>query len=210
MLLKPEAIRKKRSAHTATSVAVQPSYPIPLPTYAFKGLVKHLNWETYKPQRGGIIPYMVSSEGNLKFALGLDYVHKELTDFGGGISYKKDGDAVVGSIREFDEESLGVFGEVKKEDLENCLTIYSNEMMIIFLKVDVNASEINKLFYQKLKQESEPEVCDIVWLEKKELKKSLEPSSRLVYVRVRYLLSKAEDFYSYLIEDSPQKHKIVK
>jgi len=203
MLLKPEAIRKKRSAHTTPSVVVQPPYPIPLPTYAFKGIVKYLNWETYRPQRGGIIPYFISPEGNLHFALGLDSIHRELTDFGGGISYKKDGDAVIGSIREFDEESLGVFGEVKKEDLQDCLMIYSDEMMIIFLQVEVNSTEIHKLFHQKLKKEKDPEVCDIAWLEEIELRKSLEPSSRLVYVRVRYLLNKAEDFYSHLLRDSP-------
>lgn len=178
MLSKAENIRKKRGAHT------------------FSSLVRYLNWNKFKPSRAGIIPFTFTKDKTLLFGFGLDTKFRELTDFGGGVSYKKDKTALNGAIREFREESLNVFDSVSPEHLQNSLTLYTKNTLIIFLYVDVNPETINKTFYERVVNEKTPEVSDIVWLTEKELKVALQPKSRLIYVRVSHILKNAGNFYS--------------
>jgi hypothetical protein len=165
--------------------------------YVFCGRVGDLNFESFRPQRAGVIPYIVR-EGEIYFALGLDTQHSELTDFGGGVSYKSDGNALEGALREFSEESLGVFGAVDRALLTKCFVVYNRQMMIVFVPFDVNPLDKSRLFHQFLLQETDPEVSDILWLSEQEFKTALEEKSRILYVRVRKLLSKAGDFCSFL------------
>ena len=44
-----------------------------------------------------------------KFCLGIDTNFRTLTDFGGGVKYKIDKDAITAALRELEEESLGLF-----------------------------------------------------------------------------------------------------
>lgn len=179
MLSLEEAIRKKRSAHT------------------FRSVINNINWSKVKPHRAGVIPY-ISTEGGLIFAFGKDTEYRELTDFGGGVSYKRDKNAVNGALREFREESLCVFGDTKPKDVANSFVIYNSDLMILFYKVDVVPVEKNAEFHEKLKKEEEPEVCDIVWLGENELKKALDPKSRLIYILVRDILAGADNFFQFL------------
>ncbi len=181
MLLRAEAIRKKQSAHT------------------YRSVIHHLHWAKVRPPRAGVIPYILSEKG-LCFAFGLDTEFRELTDFGGGVSYKRDKTAIVGALREFREESLGVFEDLTPKDARECFVIYNAELMILFLHVNVDPKEKNVAFHERLKDEENPEVCDIVWLGEQELKQSLDPKSRLIYVRVRDLLVGAGEFYPFLRE----------
>ena len=179
MLLRAEAVRKKRSAHT------------------YRSIIHDLHWSKVRPPRAGVVPYIQTEKG-LCFAFGLDTEFRELTDFGGGVSYKKDKTAVVGALREFREESLSVFEDLTVKDVSGCFVLYNTELMILFLRVYVNPKERNAAFHEKLKDEKTPEVCDIVWLGEQELSQSLDPKSRLLYVRVRDLLVGAGDFYPFL------------
>lgn len=187
MLLRGEAIRKKKSAHTSL--------------HTYYSIVNHLNWSKLRPARAGVIPYIIQ-DGKILFAFGLDAQFRELTDFGGGVSYKKDKTAVVGALREFREESLGIFQELEAKDVEDCFVMYNLNMMIIFLLVDVDPKDKNKLFHEHLQDEENPEVCDIVWLSEEELNESLNLKSRLIYVRVRDLIVGAGDFNYFLIPNN--------
>jgi len=104
----------------------------------------------------------------------------------------------VGALREFKEESLGIFGELTVKDVEKSIVVYNKEMMIIFYRTDADPKDKNELFHVRLKKEPDPEVCDVVWLNEEELNKALDPKSRLIYLRVRYLLSGAGNFYPFL------------
>jgi len=179
MLLKGNGVREKNTRCT------------------FRSVIKHLNWANYRPQRAGIIPYIIR-EDEILFAFGLDSKFRELTDFGGGISYKKDKTAVVGALRELKEESLGIFGDLKPKDLENSFVVYNLEMMIVFYLIEADPRGKNNLFHERLKAEKNPEVCDVVWLDEEELRRSLDPKSRIIYLRVRRLLAEAGNFYDYL------------
>jgi len=183
MLSRGEAIQKKKSPHTSL--------------HTYYSIVNHLNWSKLRPARAGVIPYIIK-DSKVLFAFGLDAQFRELTDFGGGVSYKRDKTAVVGALREFSEESLGVFRDLEPKDVENCFVMYNINMMIIFLPVDVDPKDKNKLFHEYLQDEENPEVCDIVWLTEEELNESLNLKSRLIYVRVRDLIVGAGDFYHFL------------
>jgi len=179
MLSLGEAIRKKQSPHT------------------YKSVIKHLNWSRVKPSRAGVIPYINTSKG-VVFAFGLDTQYRELTDFGGGVSYKKDKTAVIGALREFKEESLGVFGDFSPKSVSDSFVIYNSEIMILFHKVNVEPETINEQFHKKLKNEESPEVCDIVWLGEEEFRKSLDLKSRLIYILVHDLIAGAGEIINYL------------
>jgi len=193
MLSLEESVRKKKSAHTFGY------HNTSLETY--RSVVSHINWSKVQPLRAGVIPYIKNEKDNTPiFALGVDVNFRELTDFGGGVSYKKDKNAIVGALREFREESLGVFGTFKPKDVSECFVLYNQSMMILFLLLEVEPEEINKAFHEKLKQESEPEVNGICWLPLCELQESLKPTSRLIYEKVKDLLIRGEDFSAFLTD----------
>jgi hypothetical protein len=180
MLTKADNIRKKQGAHT------------------FSSLVNHIHWNKLRPARAGIIPFTFSKDKTLLFGFGLDKIYRELTDFGGGVSYKKDKTALNGAIREFQEESLGVFGNVTQDQLKDSLVLYTKNTLIIFVYFDADPEAINNAFYDRIIHEKNPEVSDIVWLTEKELKVALQPKSRLIYVRVSHILKNAGNYYNIL------------
>lgn len=181
MLSLEEAIQKKQSPHT------------------FRCIVNHINLSKVKPPRAGVIPYISTPQG-LKYAFGLDTNYRELTDFGGGVSYKRDKTAINGALREFKEESLGVFGDYTPKDVMNNVVIYNKDLMIVFIPVDVSPKEKNALFHKRLEDEDNPEVCDIVWLSEDELDKALDSKSRLIYMLVKDLITNADNFSKLLKE----------
>lgn len=180
LLTKAENIRKKQGSHT------------------FSTLVSHLEWNKLKPNRAGIIPYIITKSNKLLFGFGLDKTYRELTDFGGGVSYKKDGTSLKGALREFQEESLGVFGEIPEDQLNDAIVLYTKNTLIILVQFHIDPEEINMKFYECIVEEKNPEVSDIIWLTEQELKVALHPKSRLLYVRVNHILKNAGNFYSIL------------
>ena len=73
-----------------------------------KTFVSNVNLSRIRPRRAGVIIYTVSN-GRLYFAMGLDSNTHDLTDFGGTVEYETDENAVKGALREFSEETLGIF-----------------------------------------------------------------------------------------------------
>src|SRR5258708_15542441 len=108
------------------------------PTRAYNDVVckykvKNINLNVVKPQRGGFILY-TKKWNEIYFGLGIDTITGEITDWAGGISYKEgyDKNVIDGAIREFTEETLGIFGTITYEDVEECLAIYNSSNLIIF------------------------------------------------------------------------------
>jgi hypothetical protein len=116
------------------------------------------------------------------FALGKDTIFGELTDFGGGVKYHKDGDALNGALREFMEESLLSFGVVKPIDLRCSLAIYDNSTVVIFYYTRVDPREVVRTFRRRSEVLEKLEVRDIVWLSLQELTKAIEAED--IYSRV--------------------------
>jgi hypothetical protein len=157
-------------------------------------LIKNYNLSS-RPQRAGVIIYYID-KNNLYFGFGVDSEYKELTDFGGHLDWN-DKNAITGGLREFKEESLGIFN-YQYNDVLNDVIIYDDKMVILFIKVGKTPEEINKEFKMKLKFAKKPEVNDIKWLSLDELKNELNNSYSKIYTRVKHHLSSAGDFYKKL------------
>ena len=159
-------------------------------------LLRDIDWKTFKPYRAGVIVYTYTTDG-LKFCMGVDAGSGEITDFGGGVSYRKDKTAIQAAIREFSEESHDVFGIFKAEQLQNCYAIYNNAMIIILLPLgDLDIYSIREQFQQKVTARSE--LCDILWISPEEMKSLTEGvrlksdnglRSHCFYSRVKNLFS---------------------
>ena len=115
-------------------------------------------------ERAGAIVYTYS-KGELLFGIGVDAKHNEITDFGGGVG-RKDITVKKGLLREMEEEMLGVCGSIKSEELDQFLCIYSDLILITFIKLDVNILDQHKLFMSRLREVKNPEVSEIVWYTK--------------------------------------------
>ena len=122
-----------------------------------------IDWTKYQPYRAGIVVYTIY-EGTIYLALGLDALFKELTDFGGGVKYSKDGDALNGALREFMEESLYSFGVLDKSDLQYSLAIHDDRTVIFLYYWDVKPEQIVSTFRRRVEVLPHPEVIDIVFI----------------------------------------------
>ena len=162
----------------------------------FTSALKNVKMTGDGPIRSGAIIY-THFQGKTYFALGQDSVYGDLTDFSGG---KKQGESIIdGGLRELEEESLGVFGKISVSDVKDCMGFYTNNMLIMFIHLDVNMQRIVEEFDRRLgeREGSENlEVDQIIWFEKSDFINSIEGKGRRLYSRVRRLLSKVTDIIS--------------
>lgn len=163
--------------------------------------VKNLNLEYVRPQRAGVILYTVVNNV-IYFGMGLDSKSHDLTDFGGGVSYKNDKNVINGALREFNEETLNIFDNLKIEDIQDCSVVYDNYNLILFLHIDINPNDICKNFNKKYIDtigisKKEPEVCCIIWLTFQEFQHAIKTTG-LMFSRVQRFLSKTYNF-TYLL-----------
>ena len=131
--------------------------------------------------RCGVIPYSILPDNTILFALGLDSKSKELTDFGGhSLPYES---AVTAAMREFNEESLGIFEDIDIKDIQNQLVVHNNHDFVIFLNLDIDLLSIDKIFYRKWKQKINEkynvENCAILWFTAEQIYKLL--SHKIIY-----------------------------
>lgn len=151
-----------------------------------------IDFSVYHPGRGGAIIYTCHN-GQTLVGFGKDKPSGELTDFGGGISYKRDGCAVSGILREFGEESLGIFGTYDYDRVKDCWTIYNHQMIIIFIYMPFDPALMQAAFREKVDEmshDSPVEVSDIVWCDKDMIKAIIAgaTSEYTMYNRVRHLI----------------------
>ena len=167
---------------------------------------KNVKIKNETPIRSGAIIY-THYQGKTYFCLGVDTNYGDLTDFAGGV--KKDemmmeNGMIIGGLRELEEESLGVFGKLSFEDVANQLSFYSSNMLIMFIKLNVNMVNVKKEFSEKAAKvgeftpNKELEVSDIEWVEKSEFLDSISGRGKRLYSRVRKILSKVVDIISAL------------
>jgi hypothetical protein len=179
--------------------------------------VKDVDIFTVKPPRGGVILYTVYNN-EIYIGLGVDEPTHDLTDFAGGISYKRE-NIIEGSLREFREESLNIFQGVTRDAVQDCLVIYDNKNFVIFVPLAEDPNKISKVFNSTYLIEQEKlnvmkkenprrrlpklEVCGITWLTLNEFKSAIyqpdNPESPILYSRVKNFLRLAgEDVFSEL------------
>jgi hypothetical protein len=166
--------------------------------------VKNIDWSKTSHCRGGIIPYTLIN-GHLILGIGRDQKSKMLTDFGGWIKWKEKEGTLKGALREFGEETLGVFGHFTEEQIEESVIVYNSKMAIIFLHLTFSPSFISFRFRQmfekkvmihektaipgessRLQRYRLPEMSEIVWVTPSMIEKYL--GKGLIYTPVEKIL----------------------
>lgn len=146
--------------------------------------------------RSGAIIY-THYKGITYFCLGIDYSSGDLTDFSGGV--KKSEGVVKGGLRELEEESLGIFGNISVESVQDSTGFYSNNMLIMFIYKDIqDIYALKKNFHILLEEKHNAghniEVSDIVWLNQTEFLNSINCHGRKMYSRIRRVLYRVSNF----------------
>jgi len=125
--------------------------------------VSEINTRIVKPCRAGIIFY-ISDGKNISFALGTDSKTHELTDFSGSVMYSRGETCIDGALREFEEETLGIFGKITAEEISDFFAVYDEDNMVIFVMLDTTQNAIRKVFNEKIKTVKNPEICSIFFV----------------------------------------------
>ncbi len=152
--------------------------------------------------RSGVILY-TKDQDQIKFVMGVDTRTNDITDFGGH-KEKTDKNIVCTGLRELVEESLGVFGKITEEEIQDSLVLYSSQMMIIFIYIDMDIEHINTTFdrlrivasrddSKVVKPVTSLEVKGLIWLSSKKLKEIVtsvvvEMNNLKMYKRVRIFM----------------------
>lgn len=132
--------------------------------------VADIDWKNTKIVRGGIIPYYDYPEIRL-YAFSIENGSGSLCDFGGHIE-PEDNDLLDAIIREYYEESFGVFGKYTREEILTCKAMAGTETYQILVPSKLNPRDTINLFRQKLKHiqpSISHEVQGIVWLSKNQI-----------------------------------------
>jgi ADP-ribose pyrophosphatase YjhB (NUDIX family) len=148
-------------------------------------------------RRAGIIPFSINPKTKTRwFCLAMDNRTNELGDFGGGV--RSNETAIKGAIREFNEESLGVFNLPElyiRSNVKSC--IKTNSCQIFFVQVDWEQVEDSQYYFNALN--GNDEVSKIIWIEECKflelLKKGNVKSQNQKYVmwsKVQKILSKLD------------------
>jgi len=146
--------------------------------------IKNVKMTMETPSRSGVIIY-THFKGKTYFCLGIDSNFGDLTDFGGGM--KKNETFINCGLRELEEESKGVFGEIKEEEIQSNMGVYSKNMMIMFIYRNVDMVKTKKDF------KSNNEVSNIEWIETKDFIDIISGKGKRMYSRVRRVLQKVTD-----------------
>lgn len=158
---------------------------------------------SYHPSRGGAIPLILHSDGRILFGLGVDSTYNQLTDFSGGISYhRKEEDFIEGSLREFHEETLGIFGDISSEEIQDCLVLHNSSMMLILLPFEITMKKCNKAFAEAHANyplyRRPPEISRIEWVDYHQLKLLSREEGSTLYKKLKDFLRLSPPFFELL------------
>lgn len=149
--------------------------------------------------RAGIIPVIWVSGVNY-YGLGTDSQHHTYIDLGGR---REDYDRhhYDNAAREFTEESLGVFGQIRGEDLYEMPFIYNQDCALFFVPWIIN-EQLHENFAHKVSQTPNPEIIALNWLTLNQLL-SLTPQQ--MYWKPQRLIQENAD----LIEAIDEKYQEI-
>lgn len=134
--------------------------------------VSEVDWEKTSIFRGGIIPFYDYKHIRL-YAFSIENGSGSLSDFGGHIETGVDKDLLDAIIREYYEESFGIFGDITRDSIQDCEVLKGSETFQILLPINLNPRETVNLFQQKLlkiQPSISHEAQAIIWLSKDQIK----------------------------------------
>lgn len=144
--------------------------------------------------RAGVVPYTFYNK-KLHLCFGEDYRTKTIMDFAGGME-RYDSSMIATAIREFNEETLGVFGSLTTEILQNATVVSQRfpaeykgrkiiqDMVLIFVPVDEFPLSYTRAFQAKIqpkiqeairfKSDKNLEIRDFLWLTPELINQAIE------------------------------------
>ena len=138
-------------------------------------------------KRAGIVAIRIDGEENLHAMLAKDKLSGDDTDLGGHPE-PTDQDCLDTAIREFGEESLGVFGPITREQVGRSIAVFNAQVLIVFVRLDYDPKQIIRLFDQRAKAATHPiEVTKLFEVDRSTLLSMIMNHGRL-YERIRILL----------------------
>lgn len=140
-------------------------------------MTKHINTKNYFNRTGIILYY--KKDNVINFIFGVDKKYGELTDFGGTNDDPLE-DFIHSSIRELNEESMGIFNLTEKYELfkNSSVAVYDDSMIILFQEISLD-NEIELIHnYKKIYNDgvlrglppSELENSFVIWIEHNKFK----------------------------------------
>ncbi len=138
--------------------------------------------------RAGVIPYM-SVNGKLYFLLARHKETQELGDFGGGC--KKTENALESAIREFREESNGIFeGLYHPEIFESTFAVVNHHMAIIFFPLpDYSWLYLAPTMFAK-SDKPQKEISELVWVSLESFEELIQTNNKkLMWQKIQKFLA---------------------
>jgi len=136
----------------------------------FKSLTKYVS-KTFI--RSGITPYIIEDNETIYFFC-IDTKYDEITDPGGSV--KKNENYLESSLRELEEETLGLFDfrDMKDYIEKNSVILYNRSYCMIFQECRVEDKlDICKKYSERyeIHKDKEPENSFLIWIKEGDLKK---------------------------------------
>jgi hypothetical protein len=152
----------------------------------------------YHSERGGVI-ILSNVAGRTNYGLGIDRLTNELTDFGGKIRPHEN--SIKGALRELQEETLGIFVTPSIEDIQDCIVVHNDYILVLFIRVSLSPVEICDSFSEALRETlqsgKKTEVSGIMFFTELVFRNLLH-RTRHMYSKLAWFLCGAGDFYEHL------------
>lgn len=148
-----------------------------------------------RSERAGVI-LLTTFNSRTNFCLGI-YKNNELTDFGGTVFPWED--SISAALREFHEETLGIFGKLHLSQVMDCIVIHNSYNLVLFLRYAIDPILVCRLFSNKITSISpdDSELIGIMFFAEREFNRKLH-STKEIYHRLAFFLCEAGDFFKFL------------
>lgn len=115
-----------------------------------------VDWNSSMPRRAGII-----LSDKKYYYLAIDTNSGDITDFGGRVIYPYE-DAILGAIREFEEETLFVFPKISWMDLYRGDALIDDDIVIFIVDIKYDVHHYKTKFLEKKNVALYSEISNII------------------------------------------------
>lgn len=151
--------------------------------------VSEINLNNPEWIRAGIIPF-INSEGIIIYAFGIGNIIGDICDFGGHRE-AIDTDLLDTAIREYEEESLNIFGRLTREMLQDCEVLEGIDTMEILVPITGMPYSYTTDFLNLIGDNTDHEIQNIVWLTKQQLLTIVDAQNTVVdNIKIFYMYDK--------------------
>lgn len=153
--------------------------------------------EGYRPPRAGVIAY-TKYKGRFRYCLGASATYNDLTDFGGKAA-PEDESILRTALREFHEETLGVFSKyIDAMSIAAARAICGPDRMILLLYIPgIIPHLISEEFNLKASNEELCEIASIHWVSRAALIELIEGKHKtyILYKKTKEVMKMAQPIF---------------